>query len=85
MPVDHTRVQTDRDFDQPASARSAPTQTGFGLVKGTMGGAHEPLASGVKKMIFSGIHLHGDVRTTVEISMHLAMKTNRKRAASLST
>ena len=83
MPVDHAIALAQFNFDEATSAWPACTFACVWDVLGTMRGAQQPAATGIKKLIRLKVHLHRHMGATVEVGVRQTFKANGKRAAGL--
>ena len=79
MPVHHAVKFRDLNFYKSAMAGTASALTGLRLVHRAMGRANQKLTGMVKKPVGLEIHFHGHMAAAVEVGVHLAFKTDRKR------
>ena len=83
MPVNHTALLRQGDWDQTAIARAARAGARIRAVQSTMCGTNEELSSCIEKPVGLEIHFHGHMAATVQISMNHPFKTDGKCPASL--
>ena len=81
MPVHDAVVLAQGYLDEPATTGSPLTGPGIGRIRRPMRGAYQPAPSLIKETVGLVIHLHRHVGTTVEVRVHLSVKTNRKGSA----
>ncbi len=82
MPV-HLALRLEKvNLDQTTPARATPAGPGRRVIHGSMGGAHQPSASVIKKVISHHVHLHRHMGAAIEISVNLTLESDREGAAS---
>ena len=85
MPVHYPIGFGNFDLDQTATARPATAGPGLRAVHCPVRSANNPVPGQIKETIGLVIHFHGHMGAAVQIGLHPAVVTDRKRHAGLAT
>jgi len=83
MPAYQAVLLKEGNFDQGATAGALHTTSGIGRVQRAMGGANQPLASGIKKTVRLKVHFHRYMAAAIKVGVHFSLEANGKSPATL--